>query len=96
MSYALVSPADAYGAFTLHGGRQMSIREALKAATAPTRTGFELWLDTLNQDDRDALIEAAPLPNISHRAFHDIVKANGATVGKERLTAWRKSLGFPS
>lgn len=73
----------------------MSIRDALQAATVTPKNGFDAWLDTLEADDRAALIEAAPLTNLTHRAFLDVVKAHGAKVGRDRVTDWRKAHGFP-
>ena len=74
----------------------MNLKAALEAAQQEPKPKFEQWVESLPADDREALILAAPSDRISHRAFHDVVKAAGAKVSKETLTAWRKAHGFSS
>lgn len=73
----------------------MSLADRLEAAKAAPRPAFEVWIDGLSASDRDALMAAAGDPAWSHRALYDAVKAEGAKVGKESLTNWRKAHGFP-
>ncbi|WP_193510464.1 hypothetical protein [Cryobacterium sp. BB736] len=75
----------------------MSLKEKLAEASQTTqRDSFEIWLDTLPTAEREALIKFASHPGITHRAFVEIVKSEGAKVGREKVTAWRKSHGYIS
>ncbi len=74
----------------------MSLKAALEAAQQEPTPPFVKWVEALPKDDREALVMAAPSDRISHRAFHDVVKAAGAKVSKETLTAWRRAHGFSS
>jgi len=72
----------------------VGLAEDFKAATATPPKGIDLWINGLNDEDRAVLLQAAPDPAITHTAFTAIVKANGARVGKDAVTAWRRANGF--
>lgn len=73
----------------------MSLKDKLaEASQAVPRDSFETWLDTLPAAEREALVQFAPNRNLSHRAFYDIVRSEGAKVGREKVSAWRKSHGY--
>lgn len=74
----------------------MSLKDAFAAVMVEPTPAFEQWIANLPAEDREALIEAAPLRGISHRAFHEVVKSQGARVSKETITNWRKANGFSS
>lgn len=74
----------------------MSLKDDLEAAQQEPTPPFEQWVGSLPKDDREALVMAAASDRISHRAFHDVVKAHGAKVGKETVTNWRKANGYVS
>lgn len=72
----------------------MGLAQDLAAAKEAPRTGIEAWIDTLTEEDRTVLTQAAPDRGITHTAFHAILKANGARVGKDAVTQWRRANGF--
>lgn len=72
----------------------MSLAERLKEARR-VQKGFDLWVSELPEDDRKALLAAAADPAIQHRVLFEIVKTEGACIGRERFTDWRKANGFP-
>jgi len=73
----------------------MSLAERIAEVRRPPVVGFDKWVADLPEDDRTLLLEAAADPRITHRDLLAVVKAEGATVGRDRLTDWRKANGFP-
>jgi hypothetical protein len=66
----------------------------LAAAKKPLKSKFELWVDGLPEVDREALEAAAGDLELSNQAILAAVRAEGCTVSKETVAAWRKSHGF--
>lgn len=71
-----------------------NLKAALEAAQQEPKPPFEVWVEALPDDDREALILAAASNRISHTAFHGVIRDAGAKVGKETVVIWRKAHGF--
>lgn len=72
------------------------LTEALEAIKQPARSSLESWIETLDPDDRRAMLAAAADNNIPHRRLLEVVQANGCKIGRDALTGWRKANGFPT
>lgn len=72
----------------------MSLVERLNAARTPRKPRFEQWIDSLPDDEREALIAAATDPDLSNNAIAEAVRAEGCPVNKDTISVWRKSHGF--
>jgi len=73
----------------------MSLAERLKEAQANSKPVFERWLETIDEEDRKALIHAAGDPNLPTKKLIAIVRSEGISVGEERFKEWRQGHGFP-
>lgn len=72
----------------------MSLKDALEAAQQEPKPKFEQWVADLPEQDRADLLAFAPSQRLSHRAFHDVLKAHGARVSRETMADWRKANGY--
>lgn len=72
----------------------VSLAERLTASKKPMKTKFEQWIDTLPESDRKALEAAALDPELSNNAIVEAVRAEGYSVNKDTIAAWRKAHGF--
>lgn len=70
----------------------MSLAARLQEARDKTKPKFEQWIDTLDDEDRDALYAAAE-DGMSSSAITIAVRAAGGAVGKETIDAWRRTIG---
>ena len=71
------------------------LTEALDAVKQPPKTTIDSWIETLEPDDRKAIIAAAADTSINHRRLLEVIQAHGCRVGRDSLTGWRKANGFP-
>ena len=69
----------------------MSLAARLQEAKEKTKPKFEQWIDTLDDEDRDALFAAAADPHMSSSAITIAVRAAGGAVGKETIDVWRRT-----
>ena len=72
----------------------MSVKERLAKAKQPVKPKFDLWIDGLDKDDREALEAAAVDPGFSNQAILEVVRAEGYQVGKDTVSAWRRARGY--
>jgi len=68
----------------------MSLASKLEAAKPVHKPKFEQYVDGLPEADRRALVEAAKDPSWTTAALLRVLQAEGAQVGKESLSAWRR------
>lgn len=74
----------------------LSVAEQLAAARRRPVSNFEAWVDSLDKEDKAALLAAAADPTISVRVIYEIAKTHGVTVGREKISLWRKVNGLHS
>lgn len=72
----------------------MSLADKLATLRKPQPTRIETWIETLDADDRTALIAAATDAEISNSALHRVLREEGCSVGKDSVAQWRASHGF--
>lgn len=70
------------------------LSEKFEAALQPVKTGFAEWFDSQPKADQETYLRYAPIRELSHRAFFDIVTERGARSSRETVTDWRKAHGF--
>ncbi|GLU88931.1 hypothetical protein [Agromyces sp. NBRC 114283] len=70
----------------------MSLAERLQEAREKTKPRFEQWIDTLDDEDREALFEAAA-SGMSSTAITIAIRAAGGSVSKETIDVWRRTIG---
>ena len=70
----------------------MSLAAQLKEAKDRTKPKFEEWLDTLDVEDFDALVDAAGT-GMSSDVIIVAVRAAGGKVSRETFNAWRRTIG---
>lgn len=75
----------------------MSLADELADLTIkrPRPTKFDLWLDSLDDDDRKALEAIAVNPAVSSNQLTPIVHKHGGPKNWQTVVNWRRSLGFP-
>lgn len=67
----------------------LGLASKLSAVKRPRTTGFYLWVQELEEDDRNALLAARTDPDISNADLHRILREAGRPVGKDTLREWR-------
>lgn len=70
----------------------MSLAARLQEAKEKTKPKFEQWIETLDDEDRDALFAAAK-DGLSSSAITIAIRAAGGAVSKETVDAWRRTIG---
>ena len=74
----------------------MSLAARLQEAKERTKPPFIQWVETLDDEDREALLAAAVDPAMSSSAITIAVRAAGGKVGKETIDGWRRTVGRSS
>ena len=67
----------------------MSLAKRLTDERPTFKPRFVDWIETLSDEDHDALIAAAKDPAWSNAALARVVQAEGATAGKDAIREWR-------
>lgn len=70
----------------------MSLAARLQEAKEKSKPKFEQWIDTLDDEDREALFDAAK-SGVSSSAITIAIRAAGGSVGKETIDVWRRTIG---
>jgi hypothetical protein len=70
----------------------MSLAARLQEAKEKTKPKFEQWIDTLDDEDRDALYDAVK-SGVSSYAITVAIRGAGGSVSKETIDVWRRIIG---
>lgn len=72
----------------------MSLRDDLARIETTTRTKFQQWVDTLDDEDRAALHEYAHDTNMPNAKISEAVRRNGYNADGTTIARWRRELGI--
>lgn len=66
------------------------LSERLKEAKNPTKkSNMDLWLESLSDEDRKAVLDAAKDENLKNYTLYGILRQEGLKVSKDTFIKWR-------
>ena len=72
----------------------MSLADRLKEVRERAKPPFDLWVDGLDKEDREAFLAAVADPAVPTAQLVRIVREEGGAVGKDGLLTYRRANGF--